>query len=246
MNFKKDCRQASSEGLADRQAREEKMMKLSKSLALTFCLGLAALPACADSLKLVGTGPTAVDGVYVYPYNFNVTSHGTTTSTSLMCIDFSLHTDVNEQWTVDTSSIPTDNSTYSTQLRALSLIDYALATGYGGLSPTDLQFADWSILEPTAVDGLKGYTSGNAATIAADAMFLAGNQSLIASGFYSQFTLYTPDANNAQGWTDGPPQDFIGYTPAAPAPEPSSLALMGSGLLGVMETLRRRAKAVQA
>ncbi len=209
------------------------------TLALSF--GIACLPAMADTLQLVSTGSTVVDNVYIYPYNFSV--DGSSALSSLLCIDYNREITVGETWNVTEKAIPTDGSINSTDLRALALIDYGINTGYDGYSTSDYQFADWSILDPTDVDKLSGYTS-TAASIASLALQDAGNTGLINSGFFSNFTLYAANTSNTAGWTKGEPQDFIG--PGDPAtsvtPEPSSFVLMGTGLAGALEAVRRRRK----
>lgn len=212
--------------------------------ALALAVAAAALPAVADTLKLVSTGGTVVDGVYIYPYNFSV--DGASSLKSLICIDYNREVTLGEQWNVNKTAIPFDSSAESRDLRALALLDYGIVTKYGGYSPSDYQFADWSILDPTDVHKLSGYTS-TAAFLASSALQLADNRQLIDSGFYSQFTLYAADLNNTAGWTAGRPQDFIGIgDPTSVTPEPSSLLLMGTGLAATWEVVRRKRKAQTA
>jgi PEP-CTERM motif len=60
----------------------------------------------------------------------------------------------------------------------------------------------------------------------------------------AQYTIYT--AENGTQSEGGIPKDFIGPTDPnnvalpAPAPEPSTLLLMGSGLISIAGTVRRR------
>jgi hypothetical protein len=57
------------------------------------------------------------------------------------------------------------------------------------------------------------------------------------ASFYDGYQLYVPVAGTEWPAGDGLPQTFIG---PAPTPEPSSLVLLGSGLLAAAGALYRR------
>jgi hypothetical protein len=67
----------------------------------------------------------------------------------------------------------------------------------------------------------------NQTTPGSAAYFVANDPS---SPIYSEYVIYVPAAGSQLPFADGDPQILIGD---APVPEPSSLVLLGSGLLGL-------------
>ena len=221
------------------------MKKLGISSILVFsaffvALAFSPLNASADTvgLKLTSTGSQTGDGGYVYPYNFTVTNDGYSYSTSLMCISYHDEVWIGESWTATVYTVAqADAAAHNDDYEIAAWLFNDAATKSANTVAD--QEAAWYLFEP---DHSGGDSNGNNSQLQAAINFVNANPN---SGIYSEYDIYVPvDGSQPRG--DGTPQTFIGGVPDPPAatPEPGSLLLLGTGLLGFAAFSYRKARAV--
>ncbi len=205
------------------------MKKFNVGLALfvvAICaqLSFSPLKAYADpvTLTLETAGPN-YGGEDVYPYNFSV--NGSTTYTPLMCLSLNNTINFGESWTATIEAISTPG--YEEAAWLFNDANAAMAAGNTTLQEDD-QWAAWEIFATV----VNPPDSGVATQLTAAQNAVAEG---LEPGFYQDFVIYAPEAGSQS--EGGTPQTFIGD---APTPEPGSLVLFGTGMLGLAAFWFRR------
>ena len=213
-------------------------MRLSRfqlTLSVLLFSLLLASPAFANSVSLTyqgHQGASAQNGSPFIGYPYYVSINGSSTFTALMCDSFDNAVSLGQTWTATAS--PFLQGIATSMFGPSLILDYKAAglmfksVLNGTLNSNTAQWAIWGLFSSNAASN-PYFTTNNFASVEATYLALAANAP---NSAFNGLILYTP----VGGKPGVGPQEYIGGA----VPEPSSLMLMGTGLIGLAGTIRRK------